>query len=87
MKKNVMIAAAIAVMAMATVACSKSEKQNDTEVVVSETGVEEMDVVSNNGTDTATIGEVVGEEVVMPQEGTDTNVIANGTAIADTPVK
>lgn len=85
MKKNVLLIAAVALMSMATIACSKSDKGSDTEVVVSETGVEEIGVISNNGADTNVTGEVVGDEVVMPQEGTDTNVIANGTAIVASP--
>ena len=85
MKKNVLLIAAVAVMSLAAAACSKTDKQDDTQVVVSETGIEEVGVVSGNGSDTDVIGEVVGDEMVMPQEGTDTNVIANGTSVVGTP--
>lgn len=37
---------------------------------------------SNESTDTQVVGEVVGEEVVMPESDSDTSVIAEGEAVA-----
>lgn len=60
MKKNILMGAALAVMALAAVACSKSNDENK---------------------ETTVVGEVEGSEVVMPEEGTDTNVVAQGVAV------
>lgn len=60
MKKSILMGAALAVMALAAVACSKSKDENN---------------------ETTVVGEVEGSAVVMPQEGTDTNVVAQGEAV------
>lgn len=53
--------AAIAVMALAAAACSKSKDENN---------------------ETTVAGDVEGPAVVMPQEGADTDVVAQGKAVA-----
>lgn len=60
MKKNFIIVAALAIMAIGATACSKTDKAKDTE----------------------TVGVVIGEEMVMPEEGTDTSIVAEGVAVA-----
>lgn len=60
MKKNILMGAALAVMALAAVACSKSKDVNK---------------------ETTVVGEVEGSAVVMPEEGTDTGVVAQGEAV------
>lgn len=74
MKLNLIVCVALSAVAVGMTSCNKAKEETGDTIEQDSNG---MVYVQND----TVVGRIVGEEMVMPQAGTDTSVIAEGTAV------